>query len=102
MTFAVCGFVACGRSTLENRQFQSEDERIPQVFYGEDHRHEPYEISDPQLLKVGFSTVALIHVDRISKVADGRIQVLGPLLKQTANLCPTELYLDQVAGAFCT
>ena len=71
--------------------------------YGGDDRLDLYQVTDPAMLKLADSTVALIENDKLALDASGK-QYSGLLtsLKDSENLCPSEPFANQPTLAFCS
>ncbi len=69
------------------------------VIYGQDNRHDLYEIKDPKILQLARSTVALIHTDFVSKGSAGRVKIQTDEIE---NICPDERFSQQHVAADCT
>lgn len=77
------------------------EKQSPQVVYGDDDRHEVYEITDPKIYQWAGSSVALIDKKKIklqNKVASIDTQIFG----QEMNLCQDEPYFNQSTAPHCS
>lgn len=72
-----------------------------QVIYGEDGRHDVYEIRDQAILIRAYSTVALVEAGDLN-LAGGLWQLRGTNFRNQNNLCASEPYGDQNTAAFCS
>lgn len=73
----------------------------PKVIYGDDDRHELYEITDQKILAVAHSTVALIKKRDLQQVGD-LLQIDQSTFQQTMNVCSHERFASQPNPAFCS
>lgn len=71
------------------------------VIYGADTRVDLYQVSDPRLLSLADSTVALFQADGVS-VAGGVAKLSTQNYGQMENLCKEEPFYEQGSGAFCS
>jgi hypothetical protein len=73
----------------------------PQVIYGSDNRLDLFEIKDPSVLNAARSTAAVFN--RSSLKLEGTVyQILSGTFGQEFNMCESEPYFDQKAGANCS
>jgi len=73
------------------------------IIYGTDDRREVYVLTDPGLLALAASTVALVDSADVSPQGDGTYLVNGaPTLGVARRLCSGEPFADQPTAAFCT
>jgi hypothetical protein len=69
--------------------------------YGNDDRHEFYEVANPLLRRHFQSVVALFQKDYYKATFNGiDLAPVTPIKEQ--NLCPTERFADQISAASCT
>ncbi|MBL6990490.1 MAG: trypsin-like peptidase domain-containing protein [Bacteriovoracaceae bacterium] len=74
---------------------------VPEVIYGEDNRLDYYQETNPALLELSNSTVALVKRADLTEVS-GLFKVPTGTLGDSYNLCPAEPFRDQPNPAFCS
>lgn len=75
----------------------------PRVIYGDDNRHDLYQVNDPHWLSAADSTVALIRSEILRPMNYfGVIQILGENFGKKLHLCESEPYRDQDVAPFCS
>ncbi len=103
-------FLASSLTTISaSAQFRMRGSH-PGVIYGDDNRQEPYQVSDPQILAVADSTVAVVEAKAlIPGKAFFRMlgqanayQLKAPQFGTEYGLCKQEPYYSQPSGAFCS
>lgn len=73
----------------------------PQVIYGSDNRLDLFEVKDPSVLDAARSTAAIFN--RSSLKLEGTVfRVLSDSFGEEFNMCESERYYDQTAGANCS
>lgn len=72
------------------------------VIYGEDGRRDLYEITDPNLLTLADSTVALIEEQQIPLTSESTVNLIGNTFGDDYNLCQDEPFREQKSVAFCS
>jgi len=73
----------------------------PQVIYGSDNRIDLYEVKDPAILSAARSTAAVFN--RSSLKLEGTVfRVLSDSFGKEFNMCESEPYYEQTAGATCS
>jgi hypothetical protein len=73
----------------------------PQVIYGSDNRIDLYEVKDPSILSAARSTAAVFN--RSSLKLEGTVfRILSESFGKEFNMCESEPYFDQTAGATCS
>lgn len=73
----------------------------PKVIYGEDNRVDLYQIQNQAVLDAARSTAAVFST-RDLKSQGAFFEVLGGNFMQERNMCESEAFADQPAGAFCS
>lgn len=71
------------------------------VVYGSDDRRDLYQVSDPRLLRLAASTVALVK-DGALNAQPGGFTLAGKNFGEEYGLCANEPFRDQQASAFCS
>lgn len=79
---------------------QSERARA-NVIYGDDNRRDLYSETDPALLDVARSTVALIRKS-VLKSSGSLFEIQGTSYRSSYGLCSTEPFVEQSTAAFCS
>lgn len=72
------------------------------VIYGEDGRHDAYEVADPVLGRVVDSTVAVVLKSDLRGNGDGSFTLSAETFGTVNDLCPEERFRDQPASAVCS
>lgn len=96
--------ISCAKSDYELAQ-QTEEQNIsdvvPKVIYGPDNRLDYYQVSDPQILALADSSVALV---KNSDIQSNSLlaRLTGSTFGSDYNLCSTEPFREQVTAAFCS
>jgi len=82
-----------------------------QVIYGDDNRLDLYQVTNPEVLRLADSTVAMVERNQLSPAGQGRTRIQAtafgevPLLQdssQLLKLCSSEPFRDQPTGAYCS
>lgn len=101
LIFLVSFLVGCSKSTFTQPSDFSAQEQQAKVIYGQDGRSDIYEVSDEALKKLADSTVALIKTNQL--LVQGSTTVIqGKNYGQSMQLCSSERFREQSAGAFCS
>lgn len=79
--------------TLRDRQ---------RAIYGTDDRKDLYQVTEPALLRVADSVVALVEASDLEKTAAGRYQLSTSVYQDDYDLCDSEPFARQPLGCFCT
>lgn len=76
----------------------------PKVIYGKDNRKEFYEVKNEKVKNLSLATVALFYEFSLNPInnLETLFEIDEKTLKKSENLCSTENYLTQPAGAFCS
>lgn len=74
----------------------------PAVVYGNDSRREVATINNKTIEILSQISVALVEKTSLKKASDGSVEILGQSLSEKGNFCPTEPFIKQRAGAFCS
>lgn len=74
----------------------------PKVIYGEDGRHEIYEVEQAVIRDMADSTVALIPIRNILARAGGTFEIKAGTMESEMRVCPSEPYSQQPAAAMCS
>ncbi len=83
------------------KKISGEEKVRPNVIYGNDDRHDLYEIADPKIYQWAASTVALVDKRKVEiqgKTANLNTQIFG----NEMNLCQDEPYFTQVMAPHCS
>lgn len=73
------------------------------VIYGADDRKDIYEVSNPLLVNLAKSTVALVKKRDLSlNSVSGNIELKTKVFGTAYGLCPNEPFYNQPLGAFCS
>ncbi len=98
--------IACGQQPSNSEKHpETNPEAVPvntDVIYGADNRVDLYNVTDPALLAVSDSTVALVKSDNLDISVPGTSTITGNIFGQAYNLCSSEPFGDQLSGAFCS
>ncbi len=89
-------------NAARRRALVAEGASRPKVIYGDDDRLDEYQVSDPDLLRVGDSTVALIDIGDLTDNGDGTYSLASVTFGDTLDVCPSEPFRDQPNPAFCS
>ncbi len=101
-TLGVLGLTHChDGSEMENPKAETDTKVSDSVIYGEDGRHDVYEIRDQAILDRAYSTVALVEAKDLS-ASGGLWNLRGTNFRAQNNLCASEPYGDQNTAAFCS
>jgi V8-like Glu-specific endopeptidase len=74
-----------------------------EVVYGDDNRHDLYEVRNPMFLKLAKSTAGMIPKERLRKRSDGTLQLTDKKsLADRKNVCPDERFSQQVTAPECS
>jgi hypothetical protein len=77
-------------------------EQRSRVVYGNDDRLEFYQVADEQLRRFARTQVAaILPNDAVLEVADA-VEIKSEPLGAVQNLCPSEPFISEPAGAYCT
>lgn len=72
------------------------------VVYGNDDRLDLYQITDPRVLEMAQSTVALVETENIRRLPNGWAQILSVPLGRSYDLCSDERFYNQPVAPFCS
>lgn len=98
----VLGLTSCYDSSKNDGPMTEIDTEVSDsVIYGEDNRHDVYEIRDQSILSRASSTVALVEAGDIS-FSGGVWKLRGSNFRAQNNLCASEPYGEQNTAAFCS
>ena len=92
----------------KTRTSPSQGQAIPKIIYGPDDRLEQYEVTDPHILAIGDSTVALVYSSDLTDNGDGTFSMPAETFAEyylsviERPLCGDEPYRDQPVPAFCS
>lgn len=73
----------------------------PKVIYGKDNRHDLYSYTNPKIVSLAKSTVALVKASDLQKTSS-LSTLLAESYQESMGLCSSERFKDQPAGAFCS
>lgn len=79
----------------------SANAKSPKVIYGDDNRHDLYEVLNPNIIAVSKSTVALVKKNDLL-LAGGHYLINTSTFQQTMNVCSHERFASQPNPAFCS
>lgn len=72
------------------------------VIYGDDNRAEFFQVTRSDVREVADSTAAVISNKSLTAKADGTTTVKAKTFQQMMNVCSTERFASEPAGAFCS
>ena len=105
----ICGLIfmtACQNSNLQDPVDENgivdEEKLAEKVIYGDDDRKDVYQVTDPRLLRLADSTVALVQKRDVRDLGNGQSSVTGEVYGRSMGLCLTEPFYDQEAAGFCS
>jgi subtilisin-like proprotein convertase family protein/V8-like Glu-specific endopeptidase len=81
---------------------QDEHSIDAKVIYGDDNRHDIYDVTDSTLLKLANSTLALISNNDLTPDNNGDYSLDQTTFGQTYGLCASEPFREQNNVAFCS
>lgn len=90
-----------GPAPKPKKVVEANSKASPQVIYGNDDRHDLYEIADPKLYQWASSTVALIDKRKV-QIADKTATISTQTFGNEMNLCADEPYFKQVVAPHCS
>lgn len=83
------------------KKITTSEKQSPQVIYGQDDRHEVYEITDPKLYQWASSSAALIDKKKI-QIQNKTAVIDGHTFGNDRSLCQDEPYYNQTVAAHCS
>jgi len=73
------------------------------VIYGQDNRHDLYDVTNPVYTKVADSTVALMERGTLTSTNDAStMDISASSFQDLMGVCSSERFSDQPSGAFCS
>lgn len=76
----------------------------PSIFaiYGQDDRHEIYEVTDPTVQTAARATVMLVQKDEVIQTDRYHFRLNGDVYGEALNLCPSERFWSQLRIGYCS
>lgn len=102
LTLSFMGLTQCQKSDKNTSANNETDTKVSdQVIYGDDGRHDIFEILDERYLSRARSTVALVEASDLI-YSGNKWHLKGSNFRQQNNLCASEPFGDQDTAAFCS
>jgi hypothetical protein len=95
-------FLIAAIAMISLNGFTTQAQGINKVIYGEDNRHDLYEVTNPLYRKLADSTVVLVEDSAVIQNSSGQVQIKAKSFRELMNVCSTERFADQPSGGFCS